>query len=130
MHASQFFLIFVASFVTFLSIYLLRPFAISINLVDLPNSRKLHDGSIPLIGGIAMYIGIVITILAFSADLNQYNYYLMASLIIIITGVLDDHQNISVSLRLLLQVFIALILSPCIPIFSISFSTCSNLSFL
>lgn len=110
MHASQFFLIFVASFITFLSIYLLRPFAISINLVDLPNSRKLHDGSIPLIGGIAMYIGIVITILAFSADLNQYNYYLMASLIIIITGVLDDHQNISVSLRLLLQVFIALIL--------------------
>lgn len=110
MHYSILVSFFIASFSTFLAISLLRPFAISINLVDFPNNRKPHQGVIPLIGGVSMYIGIVVSLLVSSYDLNQYNFFLLASLIIVMVGVLDDHQNISVSLRLLLQVLVAIIL--------------------
>lgn len=103
--------ILIASITTFVAISLLRPFAISINLVDKPNSRKPHTGFVPLIGGIAMYIGVIVSILAAQIDLNQYNYFLLASLIIVIVGVLDDHHNIVVSLRIFFQVLVAVIIA-------------------
>jgi UDP-GlcNAc:undecaprenyl-phosphate/decaprenyl-phosphate GlcNAc-1-phosphate transferase len=100
----------IATVSTFIAIFLLRSFAISIGLVDKPNIRKIHKGSVPLIGGIAMFIGIVSSILITSNDLHQFIYFLLASFIIVIIGVFDDHQNISVSLRLLFQVFVALMI--------------------
>ena len=103
--------ILIALITTIVVISLLRPFAISINLVDKPNSRKPHTGSVPLIGGIAMYIGVVVSILAAQIDLNQYNYFLLASLIIVMVGVLDDHHNIAVSVRIFLQVLVAIIIT-------------------
>ena len=70
MHNSILITIFIASFTTLLSIYLLRPFAVSTNLVDSPNNRKLHKGSVPLIGGISMYIAIVVSVMLSSYDLS------------------------------------------------------------
>ena len=102
--------ILIASSSTFVAIYLLRPFAISINLVDKPSNRKFHTGSVPLTGGIAMFFGVVISILVLSNDLNDFKYYLLASLILIIIGVLDDHHNISVSPRIFFQALVALII--------------------
>ena len=100
----------VASIATFIAILLLRPFAISIDLVDRPNSRKKHSGSIPLIGGISMFLGITITISVLSFDLNQYDFFFLASLIIVMIGVLDDHLNISVTYRLVFQILAAIII--------------------
>ena len=100
----------IATITTFVAICILRPFAISIGLVDKPNSRKLHEGSIPLIGGIAMFIGVLVGILTSSHDLNQFNYFLLTSLIIVLIGVLDDYHNISVPLRLLFQALVAIII--------------------
>ena len=102
--------ILIASITTFIVIFLLRPFAISINLLDNPSSRKPHTGSVPLIGGIAMFFGVMVSIIVSAYDLNQYGYFLLASLITVMIGVLDDHRNISVSLRLLFQIVVALIL--------------------
>ena len=103
-----FLLILIASLTTLVVIVLLRPFAISINLLDQPSSRKLHSGSVPLIGGIAMFFGIVISILVFSND-HQLDIFILASLILVVIGVLDDHNNISVSIRLFFQALVSLI---------------------
>jgi len=100
----------IAVITTFIVLFLLRPYAISIGLVDKPNSRKLHKGSVPLIGGIAMFFGVLVSILASPYDLNQFNYFLLASLIIVVVGVLDDHRNISVALRLVFQLLVAIII--------------------
>jgi UDP-GlcNAc:undecaprenyl-phosphate/decaprenyl-phosphate GlcNAc-1-phosphate transferase len=107
---SQLLPIFVASLTTLVMIQLLRPFALRINLLDTPSDRKLHSGSVPLIGGISMFFGMVISILVLPTDLNEFNYFLLASLILVIIGVLDDHQNISVSLRIVFQVLVAVII--------------------
>ena len=48
-------------FITFLGAFLtlivMRPIAIYIGLVDKPNYRKRHQGTIPLIGGISLFMG-------------------------------------------------------------------------
>lgn len=48
----------------FVAIKVLRPIAIYFNLVDVPSARKQHDGHIPLIGGLSVYIGALVAILA------------------------------------------------------------------
>ena len=102
--------ILIASLTTLVAIILLRPFAISINLVDKPSNRKFHTGSIPLTGGIAMFFGVVISILVVPHDLNQINYFLLSSLILIVIGVLDDHKDISISLRFFFQALVGVII--------------------
>ena len=102
--------ILIASITTFVAILLLRPFALSVGLVDKPNSRKQHTGSVPLIGGITMYLGAVISIFVTSNDFNQFNYLFLATLILIIIGIIDDRLNISVSLRLAIQILVAMII--------------------
>ena len=42
------------------AIKILRPIAIDINLVDIPNYRKHHDGNVPLIGGLSIYFGLMV----------------------------------------------------------------------
>ncbi|MCK4586149.1 MAG: UDP-N-acetylglucosamine--undecaprenyl-phosphate N-acetylglucosaminephosphotransferase [Gammaproteobacteria bacterium] len=90
---------------------LLYPFAVKIRLVDSPNERKLHAGEIPLIGGLAMFASFVITLLISVPDLNQVRGILIASTILIIVGVLDDHHDISVRLRLVLQIVAVLVMT-------------------
>jgi UDP-GlcNAc:undecaprenyl-phosphate/decaprenyl-phosphate GlcNAc-1-phosphate transferase len=102
--------ILIASITTFVAIILLRPVAIKVDLVDNPNIRKPHTGSVPIIGGIAMYIGVVVSIVATSNNLFQFGYFFIATSIIVIVGLLDDYRHIQVSIRLFFQVFVSLIL--------------------
>jgi UDP-GlcNAc:undecaprenyl-phosphate/decaprenyl-phosphate GlcNAc-1-phosphate transferase len=84
------------------------PFAIGINLVDKPNSRKRHTGDVPLVGGISMFIAIVIGFLTTQIDLNQQKNILLAMLIVVSVGVLDDHQDLSVKSRVIFHIIASL----------------------
>jgi len=103
--------ILVSSLTTLVAIYFLRTFATNTGLIDTPNSRKPHDGSVPLIGGIAMYMGVIVGILLTSNNLNELNYFILASGIILIIGVLDDFRNISVLLRFAIQMLVAIFIT-------------------
>ena len=46
-------------FATLLAMLALRPVAVVVDLVDKPGGRKTHRGEIPVVGGIAMFIGCV-----------------------------------------------------------------------
>ena len=108
------FLLIVAFISSFSAIILLRPFAIKIGLVDKPDVRKNHKGHIPLIGGISVYIGLFsvgLLILLFSPNhVQQLITYLLASLLMVITGALDDRFDLSVKARIAVQVVIASIM--------------------
>ena len=69
---------------TILAIYVLRHLALRINLVDIPNDRKSHEGHVPLIGGIAMYIGVVVSLLITSNELSQFYYFIAVTGIFLI----------------------------------------------
>ena len=93
---------------TYVAICVLRPLAFKINLLDIPNERKNHVGHVPLIGGIAMYIGVVVSLLITSNELSKFYYFIMATGIILILGILDDFRNATVSLRLSIQSLVAI----------------------
>jgi UDP-GlcNAc:undecaprenyl-phosphate GlcNAc-1-phosphate transferase len=68
-----------------------------INLVDRPDiERKDHHGTIPLVGGIGLYISFIYG--AFVYGVNPFYLYLLGSLIpIMITGVIDGIQGFSIN---------------------------------
>ena len=107
-------LVVVAFVSSFVAIIMLRPLAVKVGLVDKPNARKAHVGHIPLIGGISVYIGLLIAsilVLIFSpGHVEQLTTYLLASLLMVITGALDDRFDLSVRVRIVVQVVIASIM--------------------
>lgn len=94
--------------VTVFSIKLLTPLSIRIGLVDRPGGRKHHDGAIPLIGGMAMFIGFSFALLTLEISLSPYRSFLAGSFILVCVGLLDDFHEFSARSRLVAQVVAAL----------------------
>ncbi|MBW3164261.1 UDP-N-acetylglucosamine--undecaprenyl-phosphate N-acetylglucosaminephosphotransferase [Ferrimonas balearica] len=80
-----------------------KPIAIRYGLVDTPGGRKVHQGDVPLIGGIAIFLSSMSSLLLFAPSSTQLRLYLMASITMLFIGVLDDRYNIKVSHRLFSQ---------------------------
>ena len=61
---------------TYSAIKVLKPIAIKHELVDKPNERKLHVGAIPLIGGLAVYVGFVLSLLVIAQGYDiSFKYF-------------------------------------------------------
>jgi len=101
--------LFVSTLSCLVLIRLITPFAINIGLVDRPNHRKKHLGHIPLVGGISIFIAVVIGFLTAQIDLNQQKNLLLAMLIVVGVGVLDDHNDLSTRSRVLFHIIAALV---------------------
>lgn len=108
-------IIFISTFIVSIAgIYLLQPVAGYFGLVDKPDGRKLHSFHTPLIGGIAVFVALVLSLLPFtslpSLGLNQQPALFIAIGLIVLTGVLDDYLQLGVRLRFLMHALIALIM--------------------
>lgn len=83
--------------IAYLITFFLLPFIIKIahvnKLYDRPDDRKMHGESISSLGGIAMFTGLVLTLLL-NSDFDKLNvqmqYYLAAFFILFLIGVIDD----------------------------------------
>ncbi|MEI5639577.1 MULTISPECIES: UDP-N-acetylglucosamine--undecaprenyl-phosphate N-acetylglucosaminephosphotransferase [unclassified Pseudoalteromonas] len=89
------------------TIGVVRPMAIRFNLVDKPNERKKHEGYVPLIGGIAVFISILITSSLFFPFSVELAGYLLASGLMVVLGIMDDKRDLSVRFRILFQLIAA-----------------------
>ncbi len=76
------------------------------NLFEKTDDRKLHHESVPTMGGLAIYAGIIISFLLLSKQLsNQPIQYLIAgSLILFFTGFFDDLLDMNAKKKLALQI--------------------------
>lgn len=93
-----------------LGLKMLKPLAEWFGLVDKPCARKQHDGEIPLIGGISVFIGVLISASLWLPESREFNLYLIASAIMVFIGALDDRHNLSVRSRLVGQMLVASIM--------------------
>jgi len=83
--------------IAFVITYFLLPLIIKIaddnQLYDLPDERKLHKHEVSSLGGIAIFTGLVLSVLLVS-DFNNFNaefqYFIAAFFIIFILGLIDD----------------------------------------
>jgi len=87
----------------------LRPLAIRLHLTDKPGGRKRHIGDVPLVGGIAMLIGILVAALI-SLRLNSHWPFLTSAALLVVVGVLDDRFDVWASVRFATQICAALIM--------------------
>jgi UDP-GlcNAc:undecaprenyl-phosphate GlcNAc-1-phosphate transferase len=81
----------VASFVaSLIAINIIIPVAYKVGLVDTPDKRKQHVGEVPLIGGIAIFIGVLTsTGFLYNTDASL-DLYIISSAFIVFIGALDD----------------------------------------
>lgn len=90
------------------------PFAIKLakkfNIVDIPNQRKVHTTPTPRMGGIAIYAGFVVGALLLGVYTRQMAALLIATTIVMVTGLVDDMKGISPKLKLLGQLVASLVL--------------------
>lgn len=74
-------------------------------IVDNPDARKLHRLPVPVLGGVAVYAGILAGCVAmwFFIPRASFNWSLMAITTMLVIGVWDDIKNLSAILRLFVQ---------------------------
>ncbi|MBF0424218.1 MAG: undecaprenyl-phosphate alpha-N-acetylglucosaminyl 1-phosphate transferase [Magnetococcales bacterium] len=87
------------------------PLARRIGLVDRPDSRKIHIGDKPLIGGAGMFLGLLAAFHFLDLNIPESPHLLLAMSILVLVGVLDDSMNLSVSLRFIVHITVAFFLA-------------------
>lgn len=88
---------------------LIKKLAIRIGAVDKPNQRKVHMKVMPRLGGLAIYISFIAGVLLFQPDSSHSLPILLGSLIIVITGMVDDVRELSPRVKLIGQLAAALV---------------------
>jgi UDP-GlcNAc:undecaprenyl-phosphate GlcNAc-1-phosphate transferase len=68
--------------------------AIRANAVDIPNERKVHCRPLPRCGGLAMALGVLITLPVWSSQDVFIKAYLIGFLILVGLGLVDDFKNL------------------------------------
>lgn len=96
-------------FVVVLVARLLSPFASQLGLEDHPSHRKLHDKPVPLLGGIAMFLGLMVGTLMIDIETVNIMYLMYGSFIVFVVGLIDDRSEITVTARLFIQMAASLL---------------------
>lgn len=93
--------------VAFLGLFALRKIAKKINLVDRPNERKQHQGLIPLVGGISIYIALMLALWVKPSLLVASDIYVLCASVLVLMGVIDDKYDVDYRIRLVIQILIS-----------------------
>jgi len=80
-----------------------------VGLIDKPNERKLHQGSVPLVGGISICLSILYFLYNNPTILPHSTLYCFSIVVLVLVGALDDKFDISFKFRLAVQVALALV---------------------
>ncbi len=102
----------------FTSILILWLFSIAkaVGLVDVPSGRKTHEGEVPLVGGLSIYIAAfaatVITgfIMSDGSVLQENSGFFLAGMLLLLVGVVDDYIELRPVAKLVAQTGAALIM--------------------
>ena len=81
-----------------------------IGAVDVPkDERRMHKEPIPRLGGLAIFIGCIVSILTFAEISTQLLGILIGATIIVAVGIVDDVRPLGAGVKLILQIVSALI---------------------
>jgi len=79
-----------------------------IGAIDLPDERKVHQGAIPRVGGIAMVIGTLVSIFSWVELDAQVISLLVGYLILLFFGIWDDRSDLNYRIKFMGQIFAVL----------------------
>ncbi|MFT5250024.1 MAG: UDP-GlcNAc:undecaprenyl-phosphate GlcNAc-1-phosphate transferase [bacterium] len=98
-----------ALLISYIAIPKLIHFAQKLELFDNGGDRASHQGSTPFFGGIAIFAGVICSLL-FWADIENILYILVSILIVFIVGLIDDLRQITAFKKLIGQIIGTLVL--------------------
>lgn len=100
----------VALVISFLSTPIVKSFAYKLGAIDVPkDERRMHKVPIPRMGGLAIFLGFIISVLLFVEVDDQMKGILLGSVIIVVMGIIDDITPLRASLKFVIQILAALI---------------------
>ena len=107
-----------AAAVAFAIAYLMTPpgkrFAQAVGAMDVPkDERRVHDHPIPRMGGLAIFLGFVLTALLFVPLSTQVTGILLGAVIIAVMGAVDDIVSLNAWIKLLGQIVAAVVVIRC-----------------
>lgn len=86
----------------------MRKVAKEIGLVDKQNERKLHKGTIPLVGGISVFLTVFQFIYSRPELIQNRNLFLSIIAILTVIGALDDKYDVSFKIRIAIQAIVSI----------------------
>ena len=84
-----------------------------LNILDIPDERKLHKEATPLLGGAAVFVGFGIALLMNGIFSKQVLVILATSLFLFGVGIIDDFKDISAGLKLAAQLICTVTVMSC-----------------
>ncbi|MCW8194202.1 undecaprenyl-phosphate alpha-N-acetylglucosaminyl 1-phosphate transferase [Proteobacteria bacterium 005FR1] len=90
---------------TFIAILVLSPLARRVGLVDSPDHRKKHTGSIPLVGGIAVFLPALVMFASGTLTDSNLAVFLVCAALLVVVGAIDDRFNLSYKFRIGVEMF-------------------------
>lgn len=107
--------------ISFFIIFIISKISYYLNLVDIPNERKIHKKPVAYSGGIAISIIYLVSLQLFQNIATELNLIISIAFLIAIIGFVDDKYNLNPGGKLSLQI---------IPVFYLAFIENINLSHL
>ena len=99
--------------ISFLMTPVVKTFAYKVGAVDVPkDARRMHKIPIPRLGGLAIFIGFMVSVLILGGvrgGNGQMQSILLGSVIIVVLGVVDDIMALPAMLKFVVQIAAALI---------------------
>ncbi|MEN6373164.1 MAG: MraY family glycosyltransferase [Smithella sp.] len=96
-------------FLTIVLTPLILHVAVKYELYDMPDERRVHVKPIPRIGGIAMAIGVFISLLLYGPLDTLMQAYLAGALIIVVVSLYDDLKGLNFKIKFAAQIAAAVI---------------------
>ena len=98
-----------ALIVSFLATPLVRRLAFKIGAVDVPrDNRRMHDHPIPRLGGLAIFLGFLVSVLAYAEIDMELQGILIGATVIAVLGIADDIRSLPAKFKFVVQILAAL----------------------
>jgi len=87
-----------------------KVFATKVGAIDVPkDNRRMHKQPIPRLGGLAIFMGFMVSVLIMVPLTDQLRGMLFGAVIIVVLGVFDDVYALGAKLKFMVQIVAALI---------------------
>jgi len=99
-----------AVFVSFALTPIVKTFAYKIGAIDVPkDARRMHKDPIPRVGGLAIYLGFLVSALIFGNLDNSFKAILLGSVVLVLMGIVDDVMALPAKTKFVGQIAAAMI---------------------
>ena len=96
--------------VSFASTPIVKTFAQKVGAMDVPkDARRVHDHPIPRMGGLAIFLGFILSVVLFVDITRQVRGILLGAVLIVACGAIDDIISLRAWVKLIIQIIAAIV---------------------